>query len=169
MRYWSARPPHLTLGTTSHWPMRRRVQVPLEQVKSHLHVLGLSGSGKSRFLCGLFLGFLELGLPATLLDPHGDLCRLVLRHLVARGVYRRGEEAFARIMYLDLPAAEARGRYLPLNVLDQPAVPDVVAANVLEALHRAWPALAEGAAPRFDSFVQFGIPPLLRMDFPCRP
>ena len=45
-------------------------------------------------------------------------------------------------------------------------MPDVVAANVLEALHRAWPALAEGAAPRFDSFVQFGIPPLLQHGLP---
>jgi hypothetical protein len=130
-----------------------------------MHVIGVSGFGKSRFLAGLFLSMQQAGLPATLIDPHGDLAHLVLSHLVAQGFYRR-PEAYERLLYLDLPAAQRKGRFLPFNLLDQPYDPHTVARNVLEALHRAWPALADGVAPRFDKLVQNGVKVLISNRLP---
>ncbi len=130
-----------------------------------MHVIGVSGSGKSRFLAGLYLDLLAHGMPATLIDPHGDLAKLVLAHLVAMGVYR-DPAAFTRIRYLDLPAAERAGRFLPFNVLAQHGAPHTVAANVKEAFHRAWPALAGGAAPMFDTLVQDGVKVLITGGLP---
>ncbi len=79
--------------------------------------------------------------PLTLIDPHGDLARLVLAQLVARGFFN-DDDAYERLLYLDLPAAERQGRFLPFNVLQQPLPPHSLAANIKEAFHRAWPALS---------------------------
>jgi hypothetical protein len=135
------------------------------EAAQHAHVIGVTGSGKSRFLAGLFLELLHAGCAATLIDPHGDLARLVLGHLIARGFFD-DSTAYDRLLYLDVPAAERSGRFMPYNVLAQRGAADVVAANVMEAMHRTWPALSGGAAPRFDSFVQYGVPVLLSNDLP---
>ncbi len=122
-------------------------------------------SGKSRFLCGLYLEFLQAGLPATLIDPHGDLAELILSHLVARGLYQ-DESAFERILYLDLPGALRKELYLPMNVLRQPSDPHTIASNIKEAMHRAWPSLAGGSAPMFDTLVQDGVKVLISNGLP---
>jgi len=147
----------LKLGTYGFPLLRRTLSLPLDQARAHMHVMGITGSGKSRFLAGLFLSLYEAGLSATLIDPHGDLSRLVLGKLVERGVYN-DPGSFERILYLDLPAAARRGLYMPFNVLAQPNLsPPAIASNTVQALHRAWPSLADGAAPRFDRLVQNGV------------
>jgi DNA helicase HerA-like ATPase len=92
------------------------LQIPLSQVHTHWHILGTTGSGKSSFLAHLFLSFLQHGLPVTLIDPAGDLAKLILSHLVAKGWYH-DMKAFARLIYLDLPAGERQPRYIPFNPL----------------------------------------------------
>lgn len=125
------------------------------ELATHLHVIGVSGSGKSRFLAGLFLAMLRLGMPVTLVDPHGDLARLVLAHLVNGGFYKN-TAAYDRLLYLDIPGALKAGRYLPFNVLTGERDPHRVARNVLEALRRAWPTLDGGVAPAFENAVLAG-------------
>src|SRR5581483_9035013 len=90
---------------------------------------------------------------------------LVLAHLVADGVYD-DPGAYERIVYLDLPNAERQGRFLSFNVLRQSAPPHTIASNVMEAMHRAWPALAGGVAPMFDTLVQNGVKALISNDLP---
>src|SRR5690348_13659818 len=75
----------LELGSTATLLLRRRIRVRLSDLRTHWHIIGVSGSGKSRFLAGLFLAFQKAGIASTLLDPHGDLTRLILGHLVAQG------------------------------------------------------------------------------------
>ncbi|CAN5721186.1 hypothetical protein BH23CHL2_BH23CHL2_19670 [soil metagenome] len=108
---------------------------------------------------------IERGQALTLIDPHGDLARLVLAQLVARGHFH-DERAFDRLLYLDLPAAERQNLFLPFNVLRQPLPPHSLAANIKEAFHRAWPALSGGAAPMFDALVQDGVKVLISNDLP---
>src|ERR687898_302557 len=93
---------------------RKTFRIPTYQARAHMHILGKTGSGKSYFLAGLFLAFYEARMPVTLIDPHGDLAELVLSHLAASGVFRDAK-AYERLVYLDLPAAAAEGRYLPFN------------------------------------------------------
>ena len=160
MRIPGFAPPAIPLGTTGSRFFPQLVGLSPDDARTHVHVIGTSGSGKSRFLAGLFLALLDQGFSATLIDPHGDLARLVLGHLTARHVYTH-EDAFERILYLDFPEADRQGRYLPFNVLRQSLAPHTIAANVVEAMHRAWPALADGVAPAFDLLVLSGVKVLL--------
>src|SRR6478752_4515307 len=102
--------PSIALGTYGPLLFRRTLKLSAKQAGNHMHVIGVSGSGKSRFLAGLFLELWRAGLSATLIDPHGDLARLVLAHLVASGAFRQ-RQTFDRLLYLDLPEAERRGRF----------------------------------------------------------
>jgi len=80
----------------------------------------------------------EAGMPATLVDPHGDLAELVLTHLIQRGEFAH-RATYDRLIYLDLPAAARAGRYLPFNYLKQPYDDHAMAELVAEACRRAWP------------------------------
>jgi len=154
--------PRIALGTydPTLWERvlgqrRNRFCLTPQQLKSHFHVIGVTGSGKSRFLAHLYLSLLERGYPATLIDHHGELAELVLATLAASGVYRRrgGDDPYERLLYLDIQGGADVDRYLPFNVLNQPHLqPDILAANVKEAFHRAWPELADGAAT-FDTLL----------------
>ena len=162
-RRW--RSPKIPLGTHGPWLFPRTLRLPLVDLASHMHIIGKTGSGKSRFLANLILNLVEHGQPLTLIDPRGDLARLVLAQLVARGFFRE-DAAYERLLYLDLPAAARQERYLPFNVLRQPLPPHSLAVNIKEAFHRAWPRLGDGAAPMFDTLLQTGIKVLLSNDEP---
>lgn len=129
------------LGKYGHWYHKKTLKLDRHDALSHLHVIGVSGSGKSRFLAGFYVNLIEAGLPATLIDPHGDLAKLVLEMLVSRGYPTE------KLVYLDLPEAERRGIYLPYNVLGRSGTPHAVASQIKEAFHRAWPALSGAERP----------------------
>jgi Type IV secretion-system coupling protein DNA-binding domain len=155
MSLWDSAPT-IPLGTTRFlWLFTRALCISRRQARAHMHVLGKTGSGKSYFLAGLFLAFYKAGMPVTLIDPHGDLAELVLSHLAAAGVFR-DEAAYERLVYLDLPAAAAHGRYLPFNYLDQPYDDHAIAELVAEACRRAWPELASGA-PTFENILKHSV------------
>lgn len=120
-----------------------------------MHVLGKTGSGKSYFLAGLFLALHKAGMPATLIDPHGDLAELILAQLVDRGAFD-DPATFDRLLYLDVPRAAAQRRYLPFNFLDQPYDDHAMAELVTEAARRAWPELATGA-PTFENILKHAV------------
>ena len=44
----------------------------------HKHIIGISGSGKSSFIASIVVFLLRQGISFTLIDPHGDLAKLVL-------------------------------------------------------------------------------------------
>src|SRR5512132_431802 len=155
MTFWD-RGPTIVLGTKRFLYFgKRTLRITPKQARAHMHVLGKTGSGKSYFLAGLFLAFYEARMPVTLVDPHGDLAELVLSHLAAAGVFR-DVKAYERLVYLDLPAAAAQGRYLPFNYLEQPYDDHAMAELVAEACRRAWPELATGA-PTFQNILKHSV------------
>jgi hypothetical protein len=127
----------------------KRVLMPVDSTGNHVHVLGITGSGKSRWLCQYYLDLVKRGIGVTLIDPAGDLSRLILG-LVAQQV----PDAVPDLTYLDFRRAADRSRYLPFNVLKQPGNRSVVAQNVLQAFHRAWP--SDIPTTRIDRFVLNG-------------
>jgi hypothetical protein len=130
-----------------------------------MHVIGLTGSGKSRFLAHWFLTLFEAGFPVTLVDPHGDLARLVVDHLIDKGYFKQ-PDAYDRLLYLDLPAGEQASQFVPYNVLSQGYPVHTRAQLVLEALKRAWPSLEGGVAPAFENIVLAGVSILLFHQLP---
>jgi hypothetical protein len=164
MTFWD-RGPTISLGTSRFWWIGRRpLRITPQQARAHMHVLGKTGSGKSYFLAGLFLAFHDAGMPVTLIDPHGDLAELVLRHLADSGAFNESE-AFQRLVYLDVPAAAAAGLYLPFNYLDQPYDDHAMAELVAEAARRAWPELATGA-PTFENILKHSVIALRQNQLP---
>ena len=157
--------PRLTLGTYGPLPLLRLpLNIRLSQANTHWHIIGTSGSGKSFFLAQLFLSLLKQGSPVTLIDPHGDLAKLVLTHLVGQGRYQ-DKATYERILYLDLPAAEQQGRFLPFNPLLQELPAHTIASNFKEAMHRAFPELSQGAAI-FDTLLPRALRVLLANNLP---
>jgi hypothetical protein len=136
--------PKIALGTYWTW-LGRRV-LSLEDIRCHTHVLGKTGAGKSYWLASLFLSLFKAGQAVTLVDPHGDLAELVLAHLVARGDLATPKQR-ERLIYLDLPQAARKNRFLPFNYLKAPYTDHEMAEHVTEAIKRAWPELAAGPRP----------------------
>src|SRR3954452_20118145 len=135
--------------------LTRKLRITRQQAQGHMHVLGKTGSGKSYFLAGLFLSMHKAGMPATLIDPHGDLAELVLSHLIQQGTFKN-PKAYDRLVYLDMPAAASTNRYLPFNYLQQPYEDHAMAGLVAEACRRAWPELATGA-PTFENILKHSV------------
>ena len=148
----------IPLGTYGSAFFRRRLRLDGDDARSHMHVMGKSGSGKSRWLAGFYVNLLKAGYSATLIDPHGDLARLVLAQLLADGYFDR-EEAYDRLLYLDVPRGAREGRYLRFNCLKQPYDTHTTTRLTLEAMRRAFPELdrnAGHAAPAFEQIVTAG-------------
>ena len=155
---WGERRQSIPLGTYGSAFFRRRLRLAGDDTRSHMHVMGKSGSGKSRWLAGFYVNLLKAGFSATLIDPHGDLARLVLAQLVADGYFDR-EGAYERLLYLDVPRAARDGRYLNFNCLRQPYDTHTTTRLTLEAMRRAFPELdrnAGNAAPAFEQIVTAG-------------
>src|SRR3954449_4520937 len=164
MRWWKTGPT-IPLGTSKFLLFgKRTLRITPQQARAHMHVLGKTGSGKSYFLAGLFLSMHEAGMPATLIDPHGDLAEMVLSHLIQRGEFL-DPQAYDKPVYLDIPAAASTGRYLPFNYLDQPYDDHAMAELVAEAARRAWPELATGA-PTFENILKHSVIALRQNDLP---
>src|SRR3712207_1124476 len=78
---------HVTIGTygPNLWPMYYKL--PKKELENHGHVIGQSKSGKSRFLASLYIQLLQAGYSVTLIDPAGDLAKLILATLVCMGFF----------------------------------------------------------------------------------
>lgn len=155
---WREQTQSIPLGTYGSALFRRRLRLDGQEAKSHMHVMGKSGSGKSRWLAGFYVNLLKAGYSATLIDPHGDLARLVLAQLVSDGYFDQND-AYQRLLYLDVPAAANANRYLNFNCLKQPYDTHTTTRLTLEAMRRAFPELdrnAGNAAPAFEQIVTAG-------------
>ncbi|MFD3472879.1 type IV secretory system conjugative DNA transfer family protein [Streptomyces sp. NPDC058682] len=164
MMLFTAHEPRIPLGTSWRWFFPRTVYLPLDAARTHMHVLGKTGSGKSYFLASLFLSLYLAGQAVTLIDPHGDLAQLVLAHLVAQGQLRTPQQR-ERLIYLDVPAATAENRFLPFNFLAQPYDDHAMAEHVAETARRAWPELAQGA-PTFENILKHSVVALREAGLP---
>ncbi len=66
----------------------RPLLIPAAALPTHLAAFGATGSGKSTLLLNLVLALAEARIGATVVDPHGDLCRDVLDRLPAAAAPR---------------------------------------------------------------------------------
>lgn len=133
-----------------------------DEIHQHRHVIGLTGQGKSKLLASMFAQLHTQGIPCGLIDPHSDLALDSLRLLIDQGerVDGGGERP---VLYVDFTRRDA---YVPFNVLRQPYDTHTVARNLVEVCKRAWPALANGAAPTFENILLHATVVLIENDLP---
>lgn len=160
---------HINLGT--YGPLNLQTyRLHHQEMREHGHVIGASKSGKSRFLASLYVQLLQAGYSITLIDPHGDLAKLILSHLITIGFFETSG-AFEKLTYLDFPCAERLDLFMPFNVLshsDDPKedrTPAQVASDIKDAFHRAWPELDSGAAT-FDTLMPDAVMLLYKNNYP---
>src|SRR2546423_13499900 len=92
------------IGINYPFFLGRPLNLNLKQIKAHGHAIGKSGSGKSYFLASLYIAILQAGFSVTLIDPAGDLAKLILSNLVAMGCYD-DPSFYNRVVFLDIPRA----------------------------------------------------------------
>lgn len=112
------------------------IYLPKETLKTHLHVLGATGVGKSFFLEGIIKSLILEGEGVCLIDPHGDLYHRILDFCTYLNLERPDLSLERRVIPCDV--AE-RSRVLGFNPIQRNArakVYQVVA--LMEAIRKCW-------------------------------
>src|SRR6266700_7440057 len=145
-------PLSLPIGTTGHWPIFSwPVRLTGRELEKHKHILGTTGVGKSKFNAHIASYLILHNQPCSVIDPHADLTHDILAILLDRGFFNH-QEAFKKLWYIEFARPD---RVIPFNVLHQPYSVQTTVRNLLEAIKRVFPALANGAAPNFENILQF--------------
>ena len=130
--------PSLLLGTEN----KGQVIFTGSEFSRHKVISGITGSGKSTFLAWIALSLLRQGVAFSLIDPHGDLCRLILQLLLTTDFFSN-KRSFDRLWLVDFNRTDAA---IPFNVLRGQADSHFISNSVLQALHRAFPTAGTTAA-----------------------
>src|SRR2546421_3236964 len=130
--------PFLFLGTGNNG----KLILSGSDFERHEVISGITGSGKSTFLAWIALSLLRQGVAFSLIDPHGDLCRLILQLLLSSDFFSN-KKSFEKLWFVDFNRTDAA---IAFNVLKQPLDNHSTVNNVLEALHRAFPTVGTTSA-----------------------
>jgi len=118
----------------------------------HKHIIGISGSGKSSFIASIAVFLLRLGVSFCLIDPHGDLAKLILSLLASSDFYNN-PRAYDRLWYVDFNREDRAA--IAWNVLKQDHIDNYkVASNLVEAVHRAFPT-SSNATTALDNTIEY--------------
>lgn len=114
--------------------------VSISSDAQHTYVLGVSGSGKTRYLLRAILRDISRGLPVVVLDPMGDVYPSVLSWLgsaldLAQGAGVRWRELSERYRFLDLRDDENPIRFNPLEAIPHETAEEAV-EDLMSALER---------------------------------
>jgi len=150
---------HLTLGRIGPLGFFPKFRIAPQVRKFHTYVVGLTGRGKSKFLQNCVSQDILAGKGCAVIDPHGDLAKDVLRHLIAKGFFSR-EGNYDRIVYI---APRRRDYIVPFNVLQRPSADTEtyeVAQRVIAAFMRTW-ARTLSEPPRFQQIMRASLATLV--------
>jgi len=114
---------------TNHRGRRERFGIRRVDRRSHMYVIGRSGTGKSSLLKTLILQDLARSEGLALLDPHGDLVEEMARAVP--------EERQGSLVYLNAPDPMQPVRFNPLAGVE-PSRRPAVAAGLVEVFKKIW-------------------------------
>ncbi len=120
--------------------------IPTAARHTHCYCIGTTGQGKSKFLESLIVQDILAGRGCGLVDPHTDLARDTLAHLVSKD-YFQDSDTLNHVIYFDPTRADY---VIPFNILKSNLHPYTIAQQVIEAFRRTWPRALE-EAPRFTN------------------
>ncbi len=98
--------------------------------RSHMYVIGKTGTGKSTLLETLMAQDIDAGRGFALLDPHGDLLERVLNHVPV--------DRYPDVVYFNVPDGRHPVAFNPLEWV-QPDHRLLAASGMLEACKKLWP------------------------------
>jgi len=140
----------LALGTADPNPKTGKggggeIRIPYSARSAHLHVIGRTRSGKSRFIADLVQQDIIEGSGLCLIDPHGELYDLTMNWLA------QNQEILDRrkIHAVRFSDKATSFRYNPLHV-DDPDNAYRVASNVMEAINRVYGGTSSTDTPLID-------------------
>lgn len=139
----TANEPPVLLGRLRFRDQTDRFGIRRADRRSHLYVIGKTGTGKSTLLETLALQDIERGEGLTLIDPHGDLADRVARSVPAARV--------PDVLYLNAPDPKQPYGYNPLRYV-APAVRPLASAGLIEVLRKMWDDRAWG--PRIEHLLR---------------
>lgn len=114
----------------------RQAHLPTDALKTHLHVLGATGTGKSFFLEGMIKSLILEGRGVCLVDPHGDLYHRVLDFCAHLNVERPDLALSQRVVPVDIADREHVLGFNPIQRNAKVKVYQVVA--LMEAIRKCW-------------------------------
>ena len=115
----------------------------------HMHCIGATGEGKSKFIEEMVVQTIASGLGLCVIDPHSSLIDDILKHLLSDGILQRPGHLPAHCRTFGRPARITSSPSIPSQA---PETRYDTVANILEAFKRTWPKVLE-EAPRFDEIV----------------
>jgi hypothetical protein len=142
------------LGETNHRASARPFGIRQVDRRSHLYVIGKTGTGKSRLLRNIILQDIEAGRGCALFDPHGDLVRDLIALLP--------KERRADLIYFDATDPDLTWRFNPLAGIS-PEYHAFATAGFVEVLKRLWP---DEWGPRLEHLVRNVVLTLLEDETP---
>src|SRR5262249_31612391 len=110
--------------------------------RTHMYVIGKTGTGKSTLLETLIRQDLENGAGLALLDPHGDLVEKVLK--------AAPEQRKRDLLYLDVPDGNNLLGFNPLERV-APEKRSLAAAGLLDAFKKIW---SDSWGPRLEHILR---------------
>ncbi len=103
--------------------------IRMEDRRRHFYILGKSGTGKSTLIAKMAIADMENGRGMAIIDPHGDLCEILLDHVPTNRL--------DDIIYLD-PSEVAYPFHLnPLEVT-KPEYKELTVSNILSIFTKIW-------------------------------
>ena len=104
--------------------------LPAENRATHMHVIGSSGSGKSRFLEHLIRRDIVAGRGVCVIDPHGTMYRNLVNWMIGKDI------RVSQLHLLDLNDKENAVGFNPLVLQDRNPMRRVV--DMLQGFERVW-------------------------------
>ncbi len=143
----------VSLGTRGLFGLAS-LNLPIDQLRTHLYLVGASGAGKSKYLQHILFHLVTVGTGCGVIDPHSDLASDLIAQLASYPIHKPWLSDAAnrnRVVYLDPSRTDI---VVPVNLLkNSVATPYEIAENIVEAFRRVWPdTLAE--APRFAQILR---------------
>lgn len=101
-----------------------------EDRRKHIYIIGKTGSGKSTLIANMAINDIRNGKGVAVVDPHGDLCEMILNYIPKRRVND--------VIYLDPTLSDDRSFALNLFDDDSEAHTDVVASGIISVFYKLY-------------------------------
>ena len=136
-------------AVTDYRDERRVFGIRQKDRRSHMYMIGKTGTGKSTLILNMLVSDIRSGRGAALIDPHGDLAEEVLNYIP--------ENRIDDVIYFNPADLEYPVAFNPLEKV-HPDYHHLVASGLISVFKKIWP---EFWGPRLEHILRHSILTLL--------